>query len=201
MKVYTTLNPENVSNIYLITDDNFKSGIIIDPGSFALNVYKLIKATKVEIKKIIVTHDSIEKTAGIPLIKRIYDAEIYALHKKILDYDTIKVKNDFIIKEGDLEFKIIETPVNTFDAISILIEDNLFVGNILQSGSLNGFEEKEFPSEYEFEIIRKRILSLPNHLIIYPGKGPTTTMEIEKNFNPYFKQILENKTKYEFNRK
>ena len=193
MKVYTTLNPENISNIYLITDDNNESGVIIDPGSFALNVYKLIKATKVEIKKIIITQDIIEKTAGIPLIKKIYDAEIYALHKKILDFDTIKVKNNFIIKEKNLELKIIETPVNAFDAISILIEDNLFIGNIFQAGSLNAFEEKKYPSEYEFKIIKDKILCLDDHVIIYPGKGPVTTMEIEKKFNPYFKKILNNK--------
>ena len=193
MKVYTTLNPETISNIYLITDDNNESGVIIDPGSFALNVYKLIKATKVEIKKIIITQDIIEKTAGIPLIKRIYDAEIYALHKKILDFDTVRVKNNFIIKENNLEFKIIETPVNAFDSISILIEDNLFTGNIFQAGSLNAFEEKKNPSEYEFEIIRKKILPLPDHVIIYPEKGPVTTMEIEKKFNPYFKKILNKK--------
>ena len=193
MKVYTTLNPETISNIYLITDDKNESGIIIDPGSFALNVYMLIKASKVEIKKIIITQDIIEKTAGIPLIKKIYDAEIFALHDKILDFNTTKVKNNFIIKEKNLEFKIIETPVNTFDAISILIENNLFVGNIFQAGYLNAFEEKELPSEYEFEIIRKKILSLPDHIIIYPGKGPVTTMEIEKKFNPYFKKILNKK--------
>lgn len=193
MKVYTTLNPETISNIYLVTDDNSESGVIIDPGSFALNVYKLIKATKVEIKKIIITQDIIEKTAGIPLIKKIYDAEIYALHKKILDFDTIKVKDNFIIKENNLEFKIIETPVNAFDSISILIEENLFTGNILQAGSLNAFEEKKNPSEYEYEIIRKKILTLPDHVIIYPEKGPVTTMEIEKKFNPYFKKILNKK--------
>ncbi len=106
MRVYATLNPENISNIYLITDDEHKSGIIIDPGSFSLNVYKLIKHTQTEIKKIIITQNTIENTAGIPLIKKIYDAEIYAYDENILDYKAIKVKNNFIIKERDLEFKL-----------------------------------------------------------------------------------------------
>ncbi len=192
MKIYTTLNPETVSNIYLITDDKNKSGVIIDPGSFALNVYKLVKSTQVEIKKIIITQNTINQTAGIPLIKNIYDAEIYAFHENILDFNAIKVRNNFIIKEKDLEFKIIETPVNTFDAISILINDALFTGNVFQAGSLTAFEEKKHPTEYEFDIMKKKILSLPDHLIIYPGKGPLTTMEIEKKFNPYFKNILKN---------
>ncbi len=191
MRVYATLNPENISNIYLITDDEHKSGIIVDPGSFSLNVYKLVKHTQTEIKKIIITQNTIENTAGIPLIKKIYDAEIYAYDENILDYKAIKVKNNFIIKERDLEFKIIETPVHTFDAISILVDDVIFTGNIFQTGSLNAFEEKKKPSEYEFDIIKKKILSLPDNLIIYPGKGPITTMEIEKKHNSYFKRILE----------
>lgn len=195
MKVYATLNPEYVSNIYLITDDEHRSGVIIDPGSFSLNVYKLIKHTQCEIKKIIITQNTIEHTAGIPLIKKIYDAEIYAFDENILDYKAIKIKNNFIINEGDLEFKIIETPVHTFDAVSVLIDDVIFTGNIFQSGSLNAFEEKIKPSEYEFDIIRKKILILSDSIIIYPGKGPISTMEIEKKHNSYFKKILERNKK------
>ena len=190
MKIYTTINPDCISNIYLITDDNQKYGVIIDPGSFALNVYRLVQFTGVEIKKVIITHNDIEKTGGIPILKNIYNAQIYAYDENVLDFNVIKARNNSVITEGELEFKIIETPVYAYDAISILSEDALFVGDILQAGTLSAFEGKKEPSEYEYEIIRKNILSLPDHVIIYPSKGPATTVEIERKFNPYFKKFL-----------
>ena len=191
MKVYTTVSPNCITNIYLVTDNNQKYGVIIDPGSFALNVYKLIQLTGVQIKKIIVTHNDDEQTCGIPLIKRIYDAPIYAYNENIMDFKAIKVTNGSVITEGELEFKIIETPVHTYDSISILIDDTLFVGDIFQAGTLSSFEEGEKePSRFEYEVIKKHILSLPDQVIIYPNKGPATTVEIERKFNPYFLKFL-----------
>jgi hydroxyacylglutathione hydrolase len=189
MKVFTTVNPDSISNIYFVTDDNQKYGVIIDPGSFSLNVYKLIKSTKAEIKKVIITHNGIEQTAGIPVIKKIYNAEIYAHNDTILDFPAIKVRNDFIIKEGDIELKILETPVHTYDSISVHIQDSLFVGDVLQAGALSSLDRTS-PQEFELKIIEKYFLKLQDHTIIYPGHGPATTIEIEKKFNPYFQRIL-----------
>jgi hydroxyacylglutathione hydrolase len=192
MKVFTTVDPNTISNIYLITDDNQKYGIIIDPGSYSLNVYKMVKSTKAVIKKIVITHNGIEQTGGIPLLKKIYDVEIYSRQDTILDFPSIKVGNDFVIKEGDLELKVMETPIHTFDSISILAEQYLFVGDVLQAGALSSLNKDSNPREFELKIIEKYFLSLPNNIIIYPGHGPATTIEIEKKFNPYFRQILKN---------
>jgi hydroxyacylglutathione hydrolase len=190
MKIFTTVNPETLSNIYLVSDDEQKNGVLIDPGSFSANVYKLIKYMGVEITKIILTHNDIEQTGGIPLIKKIYDPVIYAKADSVLDYKTVPVKNGSVITAGSLKFSIIETPVHTYDSISILTQDTLFVGDIFQAGILNAFDERPEPTIYEFEIVKNHILSLPDNVIIYPGKGPATTIEIERKFNPYFKKFL-----------
>jgi hydroxyacylglutathione hydrolase len=189
MKIFTTVNPDTISNIYFITDDAQKYGVIIDPGSFAMNVYKLIKSTGAEIKKIIITHNSPEQTGGIPLIKKIYAPEIYAKNDNIMDFPAIKVTDGTIIQEGDLEFKVMETPVHSYDSISILSENTFFVGDVLQAGALSSLDKKD-PQEFELKIIQKYFLSLPDYTIIYPGHGPATTIDIEKRFNPYFQRIL-----------
>lgn len=191
MKVFTEVNPESITNIYFVTDNEQKYGVIIDPGSFAENVYRLIKQTGAEIKKIIITHNDYDQIAGIPVIKKIYDADIYAYSSKILNFDAQKIMNGSIIEEGDLKFKIIETPIYSYDSISILSEDTLFVGDMFQAGSFTTFNDKKAPSVYEYEIIKKHILSLPDHIIIYPSKGPATTVELERKYNPYFHKIIE----------
>jgi hydroxyacylglutathione hydrolase len=191
MKIFTALNPEYLTNIYFITDDDNKNGVIIDPGSFDENVYKLAQYTKVEINKIIVTHDDIVQTKGIPLIKRIYDAEIIAYKDTIMDFKTTKVRDGMTITQGGLTFKIIETQIHSHDSISILIEDAIFTGDIIEAGTLNSFEKDKEPSDYELHVIKNKILTLPANLIIYPSQGPATTLEIEKKYNQYFKKIID----------
>ncbi len=195
MKIFTTINPVCISNIYFITDDEQKYGVIIDPGSFALNVYSMVKFTKAEVKKIIITHNENEQTGGIPLIKKIYNAEIFAYTDNILDFKATKISDGDIIKEGELIFKILETPVHSYDSISILADDSLFIGDIFQAGTLSSFWEDKSPSKYEYNIIKKNILSLQDYIIIYPGIGPATTIGIERKFNPFFQKILNDKNK------
>lgn len=190
MKVFTTVNSKTISNIYYITDNDQKYGVLIDPGDFSLNVYRLIKQTKAKLKKIILTHSDINQVGGIPLINKIYQPEIFAHTDSILDFNVTKVKHNSIIKEGDLEFKIMETPIHTYDSISILIDNALFVGDVLQAGALSSLDKMESPQQFELKIIKKYFLSLDNDIIIYPSKGPATTIEIEKRFNPYFQRII-----------
>jgi len=191
MKVFTTVNSKSISNIYFITDNDQKYGVLIDPGDFSLNVYRLIKQVNAKLTKIIITHNGDEQTNGIPLIKKIYNPEIIAHSDSILDFEITKVKDGSIIKEGDLEFKIMETPIHTYDSISILIDNALFVGDVLQAGALSSLNKKNEPEEFELKIIKKYFLSLSNDTVIYPSKGPATTLEIEKKFNPYFQRIID----------
>src|SRR4030042_1056647 len=102
MKIYTALNPEYITNIYFITDNNNKYGVIIDPGSFDGNVYNLIQYSKAEIRKIIITHNDIAQTKGIPLIKKIFDAPVFSYSDKIIDTKSEKVRDGDIITEGEL---------------------------------------------------------------------------------------------------
>ncbi len=186
MKVFTIINPETISNIYFITDDNQKYGIIIDPGSFAINVYKEIKGIGAEIKMIIVTQNIPSKTRGIPLIKKIYDAEILSHNTDILNYKSKRIKEGDLITLGEIAGNVLETHLLSFDSISLVFGNSIFVGNLMEAGKFNSFKRSDKKSLIINQIIKKYFIELPYNTIIYPGKGPATTMEIELNFNPYF---------------
>lgn len=202
MKIFTIVSDKTIFNIYIITDDQQKYGVIIDPGDFSIYIYNFLKQIGANITKVILTDSDKKKTEGIPVLKKIYDVDIYAYRNIIYDYDTKVVRNGKEIIEGELVFKIIETPIYSFDAISILIEDSLFIGNAFQSGTLNRIKggilnldryntnNEEFSNrEFELNVIKKHILTLPDHIIIYPSFGPESTLKIEKKINPYFKGI------------
>lgn len=189
MKIFTTLNSKTLSNIYFITDDACDKGVLIDPGDFSLNVYRLIKYSGAPVSKIILTHNGVEQTAGIPLIKKIYDVEIFAHSDGVVDFPITKVKDGSIIKEGDLEFRVMETPIHAYDSISILADNFFFVGDALQAGALSSLDKNGKPEDFELKIIKKYFFSLNEDTIIYPSIGPATTLKIEKKFNPYFMRI------------
>ena len=190
MKIFTTVSPKTIFNIYIVTDDKQKYGVIIDPGDFSINIYNLVKYIGAKITKVILTDGQNKKVEGIPTLKKVYDVDIYAYRNMVCDYETKVVRNGHEIVEGDLKFKIIETPAPSYDSISILIEDALFIGNVFQTGTLNRFKTEEFNTpDFELKVIKKSILTLPEHTMIYPSFGPATTLEIEKKSNPYFKGI------------
>lgn len=190
MKVFTIINPENISNIYFITDDEQKYGVIIDPGSFNNTVYGEIKKIGAEIKKIIITHNDPDKIKGILLMKKIYNLDIYAHTSTVYDQTTIKVKNNDEIIEGSIRGRVLETPVRCYDSISLQFGNALFVGDIMQAGGLGVIKKRGLPSNLEINVIKKHFINLPDNIIIYPEMGPATTIEIEKKYNPYFKRIL-----------
>ena len=189
MRVFTIINSETISNIYFITDDNQTEGVLIDPGSFAINVYNEIKNIGAMVTKIIITHNDFDKIKGITVIKKIYDVEIFTHNSSEYDFKTTKVKHGDTIKIGNDTGVILETPIKSYDSISLKIANNLFVGDVLQTGGLSSIDKTGIPSKLELGVIKKHFINLPDNTIIYPENGPATTIEIEKKFNPFFKRV------------
>lgn len=190
MKIFTIINPDNISNIYLLTDDEQSEGLLIDPGSFAINVYNEIRNIGADIKKIVITHNDPSKIRGIPVIKKMYDVEIFTHNSSDYDFKTTKVKNGDLIELGKESGVVLETPIKSYDSISLKFSNNLFVGDILQTGALSSIDKSGIPTKLELSIIRKHFLDLPDNTIIYPEKGPATSIKIEKTYNPYFKKVI-----------
>lgn len=189
MKIFTVLNPNSITNIYLVTDDSQTNGVLIDPGSFETYVYKIIKNIGADIKKIFITSNNVSETGGIGVIKKIYDAEIYGMNDTVCGYPARVIKDGDCIEESGMEFKIIKTPIHKYNALSIYVQNALFVGKMLQAGELSSLGDSSEPADYELSIMKEKILTLDENTIIYPGVGPATTLKLEKEFNCYFKDM------------
>jgi len=100
---------------------------------------------------------------------------------------------DRLLKEGDtisvgnISFKVLHTPGHTPGSICLLSQREVFTGDTLFAGSVGRTDLPGGSVEQLKNSLNNKILNLPDHLIIYPGHGPSTTMEHEKKFNPYLK--------------
>ena len=86
------------------------------------------------------------------------------------------VKEGDVIKFGDSELKVIETPGHSPGSISFLTDGALFVGDVLFAGG--GFGRVDLPGG-DFRILMqsiKKLLSYPKDIKIYCGHGEETSI-------------------------
>jgi len=83
-----------------------------------------------------------------------------------------------------MKLKVLHTPGHTPGGISLLLDDSIFTGDTLFSGSIGRSDLPGGSQEVLLNSIKK-ILSLGENLIIYPGHGPSTTVSQELHSNPF----------------
>lgn len=106
-------------------------------------------------------------------------------------------KPDRLLVEGDrIElgasvFEVIETPGHSPGGISLYSESGpdgtpvVFTGDALFAGSIGRTDFPGARHETLVRSIREKLLSLPGQTRVYPGHGPTTTIDLEGRTNPF----------------
>ena len=91
-----------------------------------------------------------------------------------------------IFSIGDIEFRVLHTPGHTLGGVCYLTGDILFSGDTLFKGSIGrtDFYGGDFKT---LEKSIKRLYTLENKTTVFSGHGDTTTIEEEKNFNPFIR--------------
>jgi len=201
LKIFTVGPME--ANCYILYNPDKKEGLIIDPGAEGARLIKFIEQEKICINYIINTHGhpdhiganrQIKEYANAPILIHQYDAPMLTRRGSVLSLifplESSSPAADTFIKDGDLiecagmKLKVLHTPGHTPGGISLLIDDAIFTGDTLFSGSVGRFDLPGGSEEVLLNSIKK-ILSLDENLIIYPGHGPSTTVSEELRSNPF----------------
>ena len=109
------------------------NGIIIDPGD-AEPVLKKLKATKIDLKVILITHKHHDHMGGVEeLIKNYPNVKIYGPEniEFRFKYQIVKEGDVISIQDTNVKFYVIETPGHTLDHIVYVDRDHLFCGDTL----------------------------------------------------------------------
>lgn len=190
------------TNTYIIYDENLDA-VIIDPAAEAKKIISTIEKNNLKPKFVLLTHGHPDHVGALYELKEKYNLKVYINEKDqemletnstyfgpMLGLDIKDVKGDFYLKDGqelslgNLKFKIIETPGHTKGGVCILIENILFSGDTLFLGSMG---RTDFPGGNEEEIFSslKKLMELPDEIVVLPGHGPKTTIGYERKYNPY----------------
>ena len=192
-------------NCFVIGCEATKTGAIIDPGDEAAQIIRIVEKQALEIKYILLTHGHIDHLAVLQKLKEKYQAE-FLMHQD----DLLLVKNasmqaamfglpdpgaptpDRFLAEGDtvtlgkLSINILHTPGHSPGSITFFVDDKLFVGDLIFSGSIGRTDLPGGNYEQLIQSVENKIFTLPDATVIFPGHGPATSAGTEKRYNPFF---------------
>ncbi|MDR1587102.1 MAG: MBL fold metallo-hydrolase [Treponema sp.] len=166
--------------------------ILIDPGNMDEQILEFIESNNFNLRGVLVTHDHLNHVHGLRTLKRIYDAEIFAVNHVILDHKTTLLKDGEELEIGPFKIEVISVPGHSSDSAVYRIDSFLFTGDTLTAG-LVGQTASTYGAAIQMNALRSRILSLPGDYTILPGHGPPSSLEAERRYNAGINQYDQNR--------
>jgi len=182
MKLFFHYCSFRFSNCYVLGAEDCHDAIIIDPGSMDEQLLDYIESNNLGLKAVLLTHDHIGHVHGLKTLQRIYQVEIFAVNRNILDSKTTPVKDGDRIHIGPFVVEVISIPGHSADSVVYRIENLLFTGDVLTSGMV-GATVSAYSATTQINKLRSRLLSLPGDYTVLPGHGPPSTLEAERRYN------------------
>lgn len=199
-------------NTYIIFDTATCEAAVVDPGMTAARecarIDNYIESNGLRVKYLINTHMHIDHLFGDEYIEKKYGVGISAstddsiLSSRIAEQarmfrlrtdmpEMLKVDNP--LKNGDRlmlgtePIDIIAVPGHSPGSIALYCPESKFVvtGDALFKNSIGRTDLPGGSHEQLISSITKRLLTLPPDTTVYPGHGPSTTIESELRHNPF----------------
>jgi glyoxylase-like metal-dependent hydrolase (beta-lactamase superfamily II) len=156
--------------------------IIIDPGVMDEEILTFIERNDYTLRGVLLTHDHRNHVRGLRTLKRIYNAEIYAVNPLILDQRATLIRDGDILFIGPFRIEVISVPGHSSDSAVFKVGNLLFTGDAISAG-LVGTTASSYGAAVQMTALRSKLLSLPGDFTVLPGHGPPTSLEAERRFN------------------
>lgn len=205
------VNPLEV-NCYVVSDDT-KEAVIIDCGCFHPDEWAEIKnyivKEQLKVVHLLNTHLHFDHIMGVPMVYNDLglapeanknDLSIYNnVEKQIstfinMNVDQIEMpplgrelRDGNTIEFGTHSFMVIQTPGHTKGGVCFYCkeENALFTGDTLFQCSIGRTDLEGGCYEDIIQSVKERLLVLPPETKVYPGHGPSSSIEFERKYNPY----------------
>jgi glyoxylase-like metal-dependent hydrolase (beta-lactamase superfamily II) len=200
-------------NTYIIYDDT-KECVIIDPGCqkpVEKNALKQFIADEgLQPKLLLNTHCHFDHVFGNNFVCNEYGVELWASESESTNIRRFMasaslfgiseeqprspshfLEDGQIIKFGNSELKVISTPGHSIGSLCFYSESDNFLiaGDTLFAGSI-GRTDLPGGNYTEMKKSLEKLIALPAETRVYCGHGRETTIDREKLYNPFIKEII-----------
>lgn len=205
MKIGNILLGEVQTNCYIISNEETKEGIIVDPSDNSQLIIRKLEEGNINPVAILLTHGHFDHIMAGPKLCEHYNIPMYGyveegelvkdpiLNGAYLIGSKFTMKLSHFFKDGDelllagYKIKVIHTPGHTKGSVCFYIQDE----NVLISGDTlfyNSVGRTDLPTGDGMMLLRsieKKLMALPEETKVYPGHGMGTSIGYEKKNNPF----------------
>ncbi|NLI93631.1 MAG: MBL fold metallo-hydrolase [Peptococcaceae bacterium] len=198
------VTPGMGANCYLVSCNQTKKAVLVDPGAGSKTLLNWIKEHDFEITHIILTHGHFDHIGAVEDLRNELSAKV-AIHKDDAEMLTNPDKNlsrlsgrsiaaspaDLLLEDnqelavGAIKIKILHTPGHTPGGICLLTEEGLISGDTLFDGSVGRTDFPGGDMRILIKSIREKLMVLDDHVRVFPGHESGTTIGRERVSNPY----------------
>jgi len=211
MKLKTIVTYPMDENTYVLYGEKDHECIVIDPGDYE-SVQEFLQQENLNCTHILLTRGHFDHIGGVADLQANYGAKV-CIH--MLDADMLSdsekslsatmpgytkpSKADILVQDGDViqaagfELFVIGTPGHTQGGVCYLDEEHhlLFTGDTLFFMSVGRTDFPGGNADQLFESITQQLFTLMGEYRVLPGHMRESSLNFERERNPYVKQFTE----------
>jgi hydroxyacylglutathione hydrolase len=197
--------PPFMKNGFVLADEETREGVIIDPGDEVDELLEVVRARRLTIAYILLTHAHVDHVTGVDAARAATGAPV-GLHPDDREmYDLVVQQGqmfgfhaeqprpvDFFYSGnraytfGRHEIHVHHTPGHSPGGVCLQVDDTLLiVGDTLFAGSIGRTDLPGGDLDVLLHSIRTVLFAFDDHTIVWPGHGPQTTIGHERRTNPF----------------
>jgi hydroxyacylglutathione hydrolase len=187
--VERSMQPDFLSNSYLVGDEPGGHGVIVDGGADPAPLLAAIETNRLTVPYLLLTHHHYDHVSENPVIKEKLDVEILAhpLEAARLEDVDRAIEPGEVLELGGLRIDALHTPGHTDGMLAFRVNDEeVYTGDTLFKGSVGGVRA---PGSTTFEDLKTSIMDvlmqLPHETVVRPGHTDPTTIGDEWEGNAF----------------
>lgn len=197
---------ELATNCYIIHHD--QQALIIDPGDDFAIINSFLVQEKLTPLAILLTHGHFDHILAAKQLQNAFKIKIYChfLDKKLADNVSnhyqffmhqnrnclspalnVDLNKQTELKIADFSCQVIHTPGHTAGSVCFYFANkaSLFTGDTLFANGYLGRTDFEESLPVEMAKSVKKLLTLPNNVLVYPGHGEISDIKTEKVYHKH----------------
>ena len=184
------------TNCYIVSCEG--ECALIDPGDEAEHIIEAVKETGCRLVCIMLTHGHMDHTGAVKALQAefpgikcyIGEKELLGINQYFPNLNGITpYKDGNIVRVGEKEFRVMETPGHCLGAVTLVTDGALFTGDTLYINRC-GATESYGSSMDEMNKSLRKIAAREGDYDISPGHMELTTLDYVKAHNPSLRAAM-----------
>lgn len=181
------------TNCYLVALPDSPDAVVVDPGDTASQVSSALVDRGWTPRGILITHGHIDHIGAVAELAREHGIEVWAPRGeagKLRDHESPH-EPEHLLDGGEtvgvagIEFRTFAVPGHSPASVAYATDGIVFSGDILFAGSIGRTDLEGGDMDTLVASIGRLMDALPGDTIVASGHGPATTLDRERQTNPF----------------